>query len=412
MFFYNLFIALYGLLLRLAAPFVPKARAWRDGRRDWEAALARTCTGHRWIWMHCASAGELEQGKPLLEALRAAYPGHQLLVSFFSPSGYEVGVNYKGADAVTYLPLDTAAHARRFVSIVNPELVVFIKYDYWYHHLKAVSERGTPLLLVSALFRPGQAFFKWYGAVQRRLLHFFTWLFVQDDASVELLKTIGVTHCSAAGDTRFDRVATITEAPAPLPLIERFAAAGGPLLVAGSTWPDDEALLAALPPEVRLIMAPHEIDVPHIAAIRARFGASSINYSELEQHESAAVLRVLVIDNFGMLSRLYQYADLTYIGGGFNKSGIHNTLEAAAWGKPVLFGPNYQKFREARGLIEAGAAAPVAQREELRTLVERLCNDPQLRAQWGAAAERYVQEQIGATPRILSFIQEKRLLTS
>ena len=364
--------------------------------------------------MHCASAGEFEQGKPLLEALRAAFPEHRILVSFFSPSGYEVGVKYKGADAVTYLPLDTAANARRFVSIVDPALVVFIKYDYWYQHLKAVHERGTPLLLVSAIFRPGQSFFKWYGGVQRRLLHFFTWLFVQDEASVHLLKTIGVSHCSANGDTRFDRVATITQNPAPLPQIEAFVArSNAPLLVAGSTWPEDEELLAGLPASWRMIIAPHEIGIARIDALRARFGTEAVTYSELERHDSEAALRVLIIDNIGMLSRLYRYGLISYIGGGFNKSGIHNTLEAAAWGKPVLFGPNYQKFREARGLIDCGAARSVRTAAELSTIVtELLDGGPMDSAAMGTKALDYVRHHIGATPRIIAFIQEKRLLTS
>ncbi|RYY87686.1 MAG: 3-deoxy-D-manno-octulosonic acid transferase [Chitinophagaceae bacterium] len=412
MFLYNLFIAIYGLFLRCAALFVPKAKAWITGRRNWEHDLQKKRTEGSWVWMHCASAGEFEQGKPVLEALRRHYPGHKLMVSFFSPSGYEVGIKYKGVDAVTYLPLDTRANAERFVSILDPELVVFIKYDYWYHHLAAVAAREKPLLLVSAIFREKQAFFKWYGGVQRRLLSFFTWLFVQDEASVNLLKTVGITHCSANGDTRFDRVATITENPVALPLVEAFAQRGGPLLVAGSTWPDDEAMLASLPPSLRLIIAPHEIDVAHIDALRARFGSDAVAYSELELHESAAALRVLLVDNFGMLSRLYRYADITYIGGGFNKSGIHNTLEAAAWGKPVIFGPNYEKFREARGLIEAGAAASVGKSEELQAVVESLLAEEEGQRKWGEAAARYVQENIGATPRILAFIQEKRLLTN
>ncbi|RYY60561.1 MAG: 3-deoxy-D-manno-octulosonic acid transferase [Chitinophagaceae bacterium] len=414
-FFYNLFITLYGLLLRLAAPFVPKAKAWRAGRRRWEEELQKKRAAGPWIWMHCASAGEFEQGKPVLEALRAAWPGHRILVSFFSPSGYEVGVKYKGADAVTFLPLDTAANARRFVSIVDPALVVFVKYDFWYHHLKAVHERGIPLLLVSALFRPGQSFFKWYGGVQRRLLHFFTRLFVQDDTSVSLLKSIGVTHCSAAGDTRFDRVATITQAPAPLPLIEAFAQHGSePILVAGSTWPEDEALIEKLPWQsgLRLIIAPHEIDIAHIDALRARFGAAAVAYSELELHDSAAALRVLIIDNFGMLSRLYRYGSITYIGGGFNKSGIHNTLEAAAWGKPVIFGPNYQKFREARELVAARAAFSVSTSEKLAEVVDSLLAHSAGRREASEAAARYVQQNIGATPRIIAWIQEKRLLTN
>ncbi|GAB4092489.1 glycosyltransferase N-terminal domain-containing protein [Flaviaesturariibacter terrae] len=414
MLFYNLIILLYGFLLRLAALFVPKAKAWRAGRRQWATRLEAQCAEGRWIWMHCASAGEFEQGKPLLEALRKQYPGHRLLLSFFSPSGYEVGVKYKGVDAVTYLPLDTAANARRFVSIVKPELVVFIKYDYWYQHLKAIADRKTPLLLVSAIFRPQQAFFRPWGAVYRRLLHFFTWLFVQDDESVALLETIGVRHCSANGDTRFDRVANITNNPAPLPLVEEFVKGAAGVLVAGSTWKEDEDLLSGVMGlDLRFIIAPHEIGAYNVARIRGLFPAESVTYSELERKgERPPDARVLIIDNFGMLSRLYRYATITYIGGGFNKSGIHNTLEAAAWGKPVFFGPNYQKFREAKGLIACGAGQSVQDPDKLAYLVDSLLGHPNACLAAGAAAAQYVRDNLGATGRIMAFIQEKRLLTS
>ncbi|RYZ21344.1 MAG: 3-deoxy-D-manno-octulosonic acid transferase [Chitinophagaceae bacterium] len=411
---YVVFIRLYALAIRIAARFNGKARAWVEGRRNWQERLRQALAGSDApvIWMHSASAGEFEQGKPVLEALRQQYPGYRILVSFFSPSGYEVGVKYKGADVVTYLPLDTHANAERFVDTVRPALVLFVKYDYWYHHLNAVCRSGTPLLLVSALFRPRQAFFKWYGGLHRRMLTFFKRLFVQDDASVELLRRIGVAHASAAGDTRFDRVAHITHNPAPLPLIEAFVRNEDPVLVAGSTWPEDEDLLSGLRLHLRLIIAPHEIGQAHVEQIRARYGPEAITFSELQRRGAAPPeVRVLIVDNVGMLSRLYQYADITYIGGGFNKSGIHNTLEAAAWGKPVLFGPNYQKFREAIGLIDCGAAFSVGTAEELDKQVNDLLRNDLDRAGIGMEAANYVARNIGATGRIMDYIQEKRLLT-
>jgi 3-deoxy-D-manno-octulosonic-acid transferase len=417
LFFYALFIRIFALAARIAAVFSTKARDWVAGRKNWapvlEQQLSQLGAGPR-IWMHCASAGEFEQGKPVLEALRQQYPDHRIVVSFFSPSGYVVGSKYKGADLVTYLPLDTRRHAARFVELLQPSLAVFVKYDFWYRHLEALSRRNIPLLLVSAIFRPKQAFFKWYGGTQRRLLHFFTWLFVQDEASVKLLASIGVSHCSAAGDTRFDRVARITENPAPIPLVEAFVASGESVLVAGSTWKEDEDLLRQLPWEddLKLVIAPHEIGAGAVSRLRQAFGAAAVTYSELDQQKAAiAGKRVLIIDNFGMLSRLYRYATITYIGGGFNKSGIHNTLEAAAWGKPVLFGPNYRKFREAVGLIEAEAGESVDSPARLSYEVSQLRQAPALPAVVGERARRYVEANIGATGRILQFIQEKRLLT-
>jgi 3-deoxy-D-manno-octulosonic-acid transferase len=414
---YVLFIRLFALVMRIAAAFNTKARAWVDGRKNWakqlEEELAAKGSGP-WIWMHCASAGEFEQGKPVLEGLIKAYPQHRVLVSFFSPSGYVVGKKYKQADLVTYLPLDTAANAERFLDLIQPALVVFIKYDYWYFHLRETSKRGIPLLLVSAIFSRRQPFFKWYGGLHRRMLHFFTWLFVQDADSVRLLQEIGVAHASANGDTRFDRVAHITQNLEPIPVVEAFIQGEAAVVVAGSTWPEDEALLEKLPWEenLKLIIAPHEIDRPHIESLRQRFGTAAITYSEASGNAGiTSGKRVLLVDNFGMLSRLYRYGSVTYIGGGFNRSGIHNTLEAAAWGRPVLFGPNYQKFREAIGLIEAEAAWSVSTPPQLSYEVSQLLQDPSLPALVGARAGNYVKENIGASGRVLRYIQEKRLLT-
>ncbi|GAA4325978.1 3-deoxy-D-manno-octulosonic acid transferase [Flaviaesturariibacter amylovorans] len=414
MLFYPVFIALFAVGVRIAGLFSSKARAWVEGRRNWAQQLEKELAGNTapLIWMHCASAGEFEQGKPVLEALRLQFPGHLILVSFFSPSGFGVGKKYKGADHIVYLPLDTARNARRFLALTKPSLVIFIKYDYWYRHLRAVYEAGIPLLMVSAIFRRQQAFFRWYGGLHRRMLTYFTWLFVQDEASVDLLKTIGITRASANGDTRFDRVATITEAPAPLPLIEAFVQGEGPVLVAGSTWTEDEQVLAGLSSHVRMIIAPHEISTANITRLRELFPGEAVTYSALQAGGAGPAARVLLIDNIGMLSRLYRYGHVTYIGGGYNKSGIHNTLEAAAWGKPVYFGPNYQKFREAVGLIEAGAAESVNNAEKLQQRIDSLYEHPEHGAQVGEAAARYVRENIGATGRVVAFIQEKRLLTS
>lgn len=370
------------------------------------------------IWVHSSSAGEFEQAKPVIEALRKAYPQHKIAVTFFSPSGYNVGKKSALADYIFYLPLDTAANAKRFVSLLAPQLVVFVKYDYWYHHLKTIHQKGIPLLLVSAIFRPNQAFFKWYGGFYRRMLHFFTYLFVQDESSKNLLQQYGINHRTVSGDTRFDRVAAIAENFTPIQEIELFTA-GAKVLVAGSTWPQDEQMLQNAFKErrdVKLIIAPHEINEGHIKSIQSLFH-NSITFSELKKELEKNVSfsfydkQVLIINNMGMLSRLYKYAYVTYIGGGFNKSGIHNTLEAAVWGKPVIWGPNYSKFREARELLAAGGGFTYTSAEDLKGILNILLHDEAACKKAGGAAATYVQQQKGATQKIMNYIQEKRLLT-
>jgi len=379
--------------------------------------------------MHCASAGELEQGKPVAEALKKNYPNYKLLVSFFSPSGYVVGKKWPVADYVFYLPLDTAKNAYRFVEIVQPKLVVFIKYDYWFHHLNEVKKNNIPLILVSAIFRSQQAFFKTYGGFYKKILRLFTWLFVQDEASLSLLQSIEIKNASVAGDTRFDRVLSIFETNKKgsfdaLENIKAFAN-NAAVLVAGSTWPEDEKLLLdglKKYGDVALIIVPHEITNAHLQSIEALF-PSSVRYSQLNKklispeheprstHQRVANQHILIIDSFGMLSRIYQIASVAYIGGGFNKSGIHNTLEAAVWSKPVIFGPNYQKFKEARELINAGAAFSVAAASELEALAPTLFDGFEQAEKSGEAAGKYVRQNSGATDKILLYIQENRLLT-
>lgn len=415
MILYNLFIQLYQLGVRIAALWMPKAAQWLGGRKNlFEDLQKQISSSDRIIWMHCASAGELEQGKTVLEALKNAYPDHKILISFFSPSGYMAGKKYRGADAVCYLPLDTHNNAQTFIEAVQPQLVIFVKYDYWFHHLNGVAAKKIPLLLISAIYRHEQVFFKWYGGFHRKILSLFTWIFVQDLESVQRLKAIGINYCSVSGDTRFDRVVSIVKQSQPIDLIESFIH-HSPTIVAGSTWADDEQLFKDLWGTVpcKLIIAPHEIDLKNIRRLLNWFAGEALTYSELQSGISQPEkYSVLIIDNIGMLSRLYQYATIAYIGGGFNKSGIHNTLEAAAWGKPVLFGPNYQKFREAKGLLKEGAAYSVAGATELKTIITLLLTDASLLQKAGASAKNYVQKNRGATATILEYIQEKRLLTT
>jgi 3-deoxy-D-manno-octulosonic-acid transferase len=400
--------------IRIASVRNAKAKAWIEGRRDLFSQLEKQVSPQdKVIWMHCASAGELEQGKSVAEALKAAWPGYKLLISFFSPSGYEAGKKYRTADLICYLPLDTEGNAKKFLDIVHPSLVVFIKYEYWHNHLKTISERKIPLLLVSAIFRKDQAFFKWYGGFFRKLLGSFSWIFVQDEDSLDKLKSIGIEQASVSGDTRFDRVLKIRENSEILPAIENFT--GEEIcFVAGSTWAADEELFKDLASRgiFKMIIAPHEINEAGITRLKENF-TDSLLYSELVKAPGgAAGMKTLIIDNYGMLSRLYRYATISFIGGGFNKSGIHNTLEAAAWGKPVIFGPNYHKFREARELVINGAGFSISNKNELEQVVKKLASDIMERNKAGDFAKKYVEANAGATAIILDHIQRNRLLTT
>jgi 3-deoxy-D-manno-octulosonic-acid transferase len=388
-----------------------KASDWVKGRQNlFEELEQKLPKAGRLFWIHCSSAGEFEQGKPAIEALKKDYPSHKILVSFFSPSGFAVAKKYPFADYITYLPLDTRKNAERFLKLTNPEMVIFVKYEFWYHHLSAVAFHHIPLLLVSAVFRKEQVFFKWYGKFYRQMLFLFRQIFVQDKSSFELLQANGITHSAIGGDTRFDRVSTIANVSASIPLIEEFLR-GKKSIVAGSTWEKDEELLKELSPkDIKIIIAPHEINETHLSQIRSLF-PNAMYYSKLSfaQGEES---NVLIIDNVGILSQLYQYATITYVGGGFTKDGIHNILEAAVWGKPVIFGPNYKKYREASELIEAGGGFSISTAKELKKLADKLLNDKQFLQASSANSKNYVLENTGATEKILQFIQEKRLLTN
>ncbi|WEK35696.1 MAG: glycosyltransferase N-terminal domain-containing protein [Candidatus Pseudobacter hemicellulosilyticus] len=436
LFFYTIFCWLYQLAVRIAALWNPKARRWVRGRKGIFPQLRTQLEALRaplpqpsgqegipfamasaspaqppLIWMHCASLGEFEQGRPVLESLRARHPHARILLSFFSPSGYEVRKEYPGADLITYLPMDSKANARQFLDIVNPSLVIWVKYEYWYYYLTALKKRQIPTLLISGIFRPGQPFFKWYGRLHRYILDSFTHLFVQNQASADLLQKIGFSRqVTVNGDTRFDRVATIAAAFSPLPNIEAFCG-HHPVVVAGSTWDADEEELdhyANTHPELRFIIAPHEIGEDHLKDIGKLF-KYSVRYSrwtpgDANGHPNGGTPNTLIIDNIGMLSRLYRYAHITYVGGGFGSDGIHNVLEAAVYSKPVVFGPVYDKFQEATELLETGGAFSVDNALELEKTFNDLLKDPGLYGQSAAAAGRYVQEKTGATQAILQFI--------
>jgi 3-deoxy-D-manno-octulosonic-acid transferase len=420
--FYNIFLLLFRLGTHLAAPFNTKAKKWVTGRRNiFEKLVAAIPPQEKVVWMHCASLGEFEQGRPLLEKMKQQYPAYKFLLTFFSPSGYEVRKDYDGADWVFYLPMDGPRNAKRFLEIVHPSLVIFVKYEFWFYYLKKVKYRNIPLVLVSALFRKDMSFFKWYGALQRKMLSRFDHLFVQTATSKKLVDEIGLADiCTVSGDTRFDRVIEIAEQFRPITIIEEFTR-NSKTIVAGSTWPEDEQVLQKAftrinIPSLKLILAPHEINEKHLAEIEKLF-PNSIRYSQLLTPDSRLLSsNCLIIDNVGMLSKLYRYADITYVGGGLTTNGVHNVLEAAVYNKIVLFGPYFHKYTEAVGLVQAGGAISFTDEKKdgalLQQLIEALLTDTGEYTFRCKAAGDFVRSNKGATQKILQFIQEKRLLTS
>jgi 3-deoxy-D-manno-octulosonic-acid transferase len=415
--------------MHFASLFHPKASKWVKGRKGLFKKLEQAIPpGEPIIWVHCASLGEFEQGRPVMEKLKELGTGHKILLTFFSPSGYEAQKKYPGADWVFYLPMDGPRTAKRFLEIVHPSLVIFVKYEFWYYYLKKIKYRNIPLLLISALFRQDMSFFKWYGKLQRKMLSRFDHLFVQDRGSKQLVDAIGLSAiCSVSGDTRFDRVIEIAASAAPIPVIEKFIG-DSKTVIAGSTWLEDEEVLqkaftTVQDSSLKLIIAPHEINEKHLSSLKELF-PKSILYSAFNASlpfavtpaDSDPVPSCLIIDNIGMLSRLYRYATITYVGGGLKVSGVHNVLEAAVYHRPVLFGPYYHKYKEATGLVQAGGGLPFYDEKKdgvmLRELIEALLINREEYEQRSQAAGNFVQSNKGATKRIIQFIQEKRLLTS
>lgn len=414
---YNLGIRLYGIGARLTAIGDIKARQWVEGRNGLLDRIRQELPpGGERVWIHCASLGEFEQGRTVIEAIRNHYPALKIIITFFSPSGYEVRKDYPVADHVFYLPEDRPGNAAGFLDAVQPALAIFVKYEFWYHYLTELHTRHIPAVLISSVFREDQVFFKWYGALFRKLLQTFDHIFVQDAGSEALLQKAGITGFSICGDTRFDRVTEIASAVVDLPDVEKFTG-GSKVLVAGSTWPEDEKILAGFLQGrlvlTQVILAPHEIDEDHLQKIEQLFEGETIRYSKIgrEDRDVAAAKQVLLIDNIGMLSSLYRYGFAGYIGGGFGRDGIHNVLEAAVFGLPAFFGPNYEKYREAVDLVRNGGAFSFEDLEGFRRQFEELAEAEALQTA-SRTAKDYVRNHTGATRRIMAYIEEKRFFTS
>ena len=404
---YNTGLLAYTVLLRVAAPFNPKARQWVDGRRNWALHLTQMLGSNTApiAWFHAASLGEFEQGRPVMEAYRTQYPDHKILLTFFSPSGYEVRKNYAGADYVLYLPADTPTNARQFVGVVNPRIAFFIKYEFWYNYLRELKAADVPTVSFSAIFRSNQLFFRPWGGFYRKLLGYFDHILVQNQESVDLLVSVGISNVTLAGDTRFDRVAQVAAAKQEIPVAQAFKNSQ-PLLVVGSAWQADMDVLIPFINQfdgsLKVIIAPHEIHDDEIERWRGQLGKPTVRYSEIMKDRTPIPTdaQTLFIDNVGMLSSLYQYGEFACIGGAFGK-GLHNILEAATFGMPLFFGPNYGKFQEAVDLVSEGAAFPVGSTAEFTAAFA---------AQYGNRTEAtrisrdYVQRNIGATGKVMDVV--------
>ena len=429
---YNVIIYLYLLGVAIYSRFNDKVRKmWRGERDAFRILREKVDPEAKYVWFHAASLGEFEQGRPLMEQLRREHPEYKILLTFFSPSGYEVRKNYEGADIITYLPLDTITNARRFLRTIRPVMAFFIKYEFWYNYLHILKHRHVPVYSVSSIFRPDQVFFKWYGRQYGRVLNCFTHFFVQNEVSKELLAKIGITNVSIVGDTRFDRVLQIKEAARQLPIVETFVEVKSEglkseespkVFVAGSSWPPDEEIFIRYFNEHKdwkLIIAPHVIAEDHLQQIENLFaGRKVLRYTEAEKMFNVPLeLRslategaqecsmfneydVLIINCFGLLSSIYHYGDVAYVGGGFGV-GIHNLLEAAVWDVPVFFGPNNQKFQEAQGLKQAGGFE-IQDYDDFARQMDRFTSDSVYLKEQGAKAGQFVKGQAGATAKVLS----------
>lgn len=407
---YNLGILFYYALVYMASFFNDKAKKFVEGRKNVFSFLKeRIVFNDKFIWMHVSSLGEFEQGRPIIEAIKKEHPEYKIILTFFSPSGYEVRKNYDGAEIICYLPMDTSWNAKKFIRIVNPSIAIFIKYEFWGNYLAELKKHDVPTYIVSAIFRKEQVFFKSYGGWYRNFLYNFEHLFVQDANSKNLLESIGIKNVSVVGDTRFDRVLAIAKASKELPIVSAFKGDKN-VLVAGSSWPKDEAFMLPYFNErqnMKLIIAPHEIHESHLEEIISKLNRPYVRYSKTTPEE-AAKADCLIIDCFGLLSSIYRYGEVAYVGGGFGV-GIHNILEAAVYGMPVVFGPNYHKFREAVEMVKVGGAFPIQDGNDFGKLMDDLMNtesDSFKRA--SAEARQFVSDNCGATEAVLAALFGER----
>ena len=399
---YTIAIYLYTFIIWIASFFNDKAKLWIDGRKNIIPRIKKdfSSVSEKSIWIHSASLGEFEQGRPLIEALKIKYPNAKIVLTFFSPSGYEIRKNYPLADFIYYLPTDSPQNAKAFISIINPSIAVFIKYEFWYNYMNELSQQQIPFIYISAIFRSKQLFFKPCGKWFLSHLKKADYFFVQNEESQNLLKAKRIHQVTISGDTRFDRVASILQQAKKNEIVKKFKDSS-PLLLAGSSWPKDEEAIKELSiqhPEIKIIIAPHLIDEAHINQIKALF-PNAITYSQTDEKEVSKA-SVLIIDNMGMLSSLYQYANFALIGGGFG-AGIHNTLEAATYGMPIFIGPNYHKFQEAKDLIKKGVISVFNDANELKDELETIINDKEKYNRIVNVSKEYVQEKSGATNLIM-----------
>ena len=406
-FLYKTVIFLYSLVIRIVSPFNKKAYLFVKGRKNWRKKLTeKVDNNERYIWFHCASLGEFEQGRPVIEEIKKQFPEYKIALTFFSPSGYEIRKNYELADIVAYLPVDTKKNARDFILLLNPEKVFFVKYEFWYFYISELKKREIPLYIISAIFRENQQFFKNtpLGKLYRKMLFQFEHIFIQDETSAQLLKSVGITNYTVSGDTRFDRVAAIAQNSKNIPVIEKFSE-NTPLLIAGSTWKPDEELLVEYINNskcTKFIIAPHEVSDININRLLQMLKVPAVRFSQIENAETDN-FRVIIIDSIGLLSSVYRYGNVAYIGGGFGV-GIHNILEAATFGLPVIFGTNYSKFKEAVDLTSKGGAFTISDFKQLETIADILLNDDEARKKASETCLKYVKENVGSTTKIVKKI--------
>ena len=400
---YNILMYFVWFGVSIAAIFDHKIRLmWRGQRRAFRILKRKVDPNAKYVWVHAASLGEFEQGRPIIERIRLEHPDYKILLTFFSPSGYEVRKNYPGADIITYLPIDTVTNARRFLRTVRPVAAFFIKYEFWYNYLHVLRHRNVPVYSVSSIFRPDQVFFRWYGRQYAHVLKCFTRFFVQNEESRMLLEKIGIHEVEITGDTRFDRVMTIKSLAKELPIVESFVKGSEKVFVAGSSWGPDEDIFIPYfnkHKDWKLIIAPHVIGEVHLKQILSKLQRNTVRFTQTTPEE-AATADCLLIDCFGLLSSIYNYGTVAYIGGGFGV-GIHNTLEAAVWNMPVIIGPNNKKFDEAQGLMQAGGCFEIHDAAEFETLMNRFDTDKAFLKDSSEKAGQFVKGQAGATDRIL-----------
>lgn len=406
-FLYNLFIHFYQVLIKIASPFNIKARKWIKGREQiFERLVSKISIDDEYIWVHCASLGEFEQGRPIIESIKADYPNYKIILTFFSPSGYEIRKDYEFADVVEYLPFDTKINAKRMLEIIKPKIAIFVKYEFWFNYLKELSKNKIPIFFVSSIFRPNQYFFKFYGAWFRIRLKTITHFFVQNEQSRELLNKIDIDSVTVCGDTRFDRVYNLAQNALKFPLVESFKGKSK-LMIIGSSWPQDEEILLPLIehyPDIKFIIAPHEVHSERINEILKKLNNQATVYSKAKD-DNIDQSQVLVIDSIGILAHLYQYATIVYIGGGFGV-GIHNIQEPITYGKPVIFGPKFEKFQEARDLVMQKGVFSIRTKEQLNRAISLLINDQNKYQHSTKICKNYVEANVGASKIILNHLKD------